>query len=255
MRCIYVDFFLPRWPVTIFSDIRNKKISSSDQSILALGDVSNTSSTSSVKIITSPKCKIINVIDVSSSDCSSNYGSSLSISTLTISTKVRMPPSSMKGKRESNENASNMSDLDTSSEEEDSYANLAPAKRSRILEEFTRLMVLSSQKQWGAGSKHSTGNGWEGGRQREKKKQSGEPAASRLLLDCHCPRFRQCARPLRFRNEIWTIKSSIRWLKKTIALNNHPNINDPVEGQYVLFVDLSNTPTAQLSTGVRFSIV
>jgi hypothetical protein len=53
----------------------------------------------------------------------------------------------MKGKRESNENASNMSDLDTSSEEEDSYANLAPAKRSRILEEFTRLMGLSSQKQ------------------------------------------------------------------------------------------------------------
>jgi len=83
---------------------------------LALGDVSNTSST----IITSPKCKIISVIDVSSSDGSSNYGSSLSISTLTISTKVRMPPSSMKGKRESNENASNMSDLDTSSEEEDS---------------------------------------------------------------------------------------------------------------------------------------
>ncbi len=169
MRCIYVDFFLPRWPVTIFSDLRNKKISSSDQSILSLGDVSNTSSTSSVKIITSPKCKIISVIDVSSSDGSSNYGSSLSISTLTISTKVRMPPSSMKGKRESNENASNMSDLDTSSEEEDSYANLAPAKRSRILEEFTRLMGLSSQKQWGAGSKHSTGNGWEGGRQREKK--------------------------------------------------------------------------------------
>jgi hypothetical protein len=95
-----------------------------------------------VKIITSPKCKIISVIDVSSSDGSSNYGSSLSISTLTISTKVRMPPSSMKGKRESNENASN-----TSSEEEDSYANLAPAKRSRILEEFTRLMGLSSQKQ------------------------------------------------------------------------------------------------------------
>jgi hypothetical protein len=28
-----------------------------------------------------------------------------------------------------------------------------------------------------------------------------------------------------------------------------------VEGQYVLFVDLSNTATAQLSTGVRFSIV
>ncbi len=40
---------------------------------------SNTSSTSSVKIITSPKCKIISVIDVSSSDCSSNYGSSKSI--------------------------------------------------------------------------------------------------------------------------------------------------------------------------------
>ena len=127
MRCIYVDFFLPRWPVTIFSDIRNKKISSSDQSILALGDVSNTSSTSSVKIITSPKCKIISVIDVSSSDGSSNYGSSLSISTLTISTKVRMPPSSMKGKRESNENASNMSDLGTSSEEEEAPVAAAAA--------------------------------------------------------------------------------------------------------------------------------
>ena len=140
-------FFSPTVTCNNFSDLRNKKISSSDQSILSLGDVSNTSSTSSVKIITSPKCKIISIIDVSSSDCSSNYGSSLSISTLTISTKVRMPPSSMKGKRESNENASNMSDLDTSSEEEDSYANLAPAKRSRILEEFTRLMGLSSQKQ------------------------------------------------------------------------------------------------------------
>jgi hypothetical protein len=38
-----------------------------------------------------------------------------------------MPPSSMKGKRESNENASNMSDLGTSSEEEEAPVAAAAA--------------------------------------------------------------------------------------------------------------------------------
>lgn len=53
-----------------------------------------------------------------------------------------MPPSSMKGKRESNENASNMSDLGTSSEEEEAPVAAAAA------------VIMSTVKQEPGTTKH-----------------------------------------------------------------------------------------------------
>jgi hypothetical protein len=235
--------------------VEETDVTSSDQSTLPLVDISNTSSTSVAIITTPPKGKIISVIDVSSSDCSSNYGSSSPISTLTISTKVRMPPSSMKRKRESDENVPHPTDLDTSSDEEDDYANLPPAKRSRILKEFTSLMRAELTKTVKSRLKERL-------RRQEAKRQEEAARRACSVSPIAGPSSGSARPPTPFPNlqpmdppiyPIAQASTSALPILNPIAvgntLNNHYNINGPVEGQYVLFV--SNTPTAKLSTGVR----
>jgi hypothetical protein len=246
--------------------LEETNVTSSDQSTLPLVDVSNTSSTSSVKVITPPKRKIISVIDVSSSDCSiSNYGTSSPISTLTISTKVRMPPSAMKRKRESSD--SSWSDFATSSDEEDSYANLDPAKRSRILEDFTKLMKAELTKTVKNRLKTQFR---ERLRRREAKRK--EEAARRVcsvspIAGPSSPPIPRPPTPFPKHKSVSRVEQQIKQqmvqeneplpvlspvtVENTLNLNNYPNINGgAVEGQYVLFVDLGNTPAAHLPTGV-----
>jgi hypothetical protein len=235
-------------------------VTSSDQSTLPLVDISNSSSTS-VRVLTSPpKSKIISVIDVSSSDCSSTYDSSSPISTLTISTKVRMPPSSTKRKRESDENVVQPSDLDISSDEEDVYANLPPAKRSRILEEFTRLMRAELTKTVKRRLKEKF-------RRREAKRQEEAARRACSVSPIAGPSSGSARPPTPFPNPqpldpplYPIVQASTTALpilnpmvvENTLDANNNNNynvnINGTMEGQYVLFV--SNTPTAQLPVGV-----
>jgi len=176
-----------------------------------------------------------------------------------------MPPSAMKRKRESSD--SSWSDFATSSDEEDSYANLDPAKRSRILEDFTKLMKAELTKTVKNRLKTQFR---ERLRRREAKRK--EEAARRVcsvspIAGPSSPPIPRPPTPFPKHKSVSRVEQQIKQqmvqeneplpvlspvtVENTLNLNNYPNINGgAVEGQYVLFVDLGNTPAAHLPTGV-----